>query len=218
MDRAVFFNTVRSYPFPGKLNAGQVQGMEAILDEWEHRQLVDMRWLAYMLATAFHETAYSMQPIEEIGKGAGRAYGDTPYYGRGFVQLTWEKNYQTMGKLLNVDLQAHPEQALDMHVATQVMFEGMMRGLFTGVGLKKYFNDESDWYNARRIINGVDRADQVARYGRAFFFALDVAVKQEQAQQTGRSLEEQMGQVSQEPADSETREVYREFGHGSLFL
>jgi predicted chitinase len=38
--------------------------MEAILDE-AAKAVTDPRWLAYMLATAFHETARTMQPIIE---------------------------------------------------------------------------------------------------------------------------------------------------------
>jgi hypothetical protein len=37
------------------------------------------------------------------------------------------------------------------------------------------------------------------------------------AQQPGRSVEQQVGEVMQEPVESETREIYREFG-GSLYL
>lgn len=216
MDRATFFNTVSNYPFPGKLSPSQIDGMEGILNEWDKRGLEDGRWLAYILATTFHETAYTMQPIEERGKGKGRPYGNTPYYGRGFVQITHQDNYQRIGKLLHVDLVNHPEKALDFSIATQILFDGMIKGLFTGVGLRKYFNEESDWYNARRIVNGVDKAEPIARYARAFFFAVDMAVKGEQ--QPGRSLEEQVSQVRQEPEGSELREIYQEFGRGGLYL
>jgi hypothetical protein len=169
------------------------------------------------LATTYHETAHTMQPIEEIGRGRGRPYGNTPYYGRGFVQLTWEDNYRKMGNLLNVDLLNNPEKAMDMKIATQIMFEGMIQGSFTNGKhyLAKYFNELSDWYNARRIINGSDRAALIADYGRAFFFAVDMAVKGEN--QAGRSLQDQIGDVMQEPVESETREIYREFGYGGIY-
>jgi putative chitinase len=98
IDRTMFFAGVRHGPFPGSLTDPQVSGMGAILNEWDRRRLSDNHWLAYMLATAFHETAHTMQPIEEIGHGKGRKYG-TPvnghvYYGRGYVQLTWDYNYK----------------------------------------------------------------------------------------------------------------------------
>lgn len=215
MDRATFFNVVRNAPFSGILAKTQVEGMDAILDEWDRRNLSDKRWLAYMLATTYHETAHTMQPIEEIGRGRGRPYGNTQFWGRGFVQLTWEDNYRKMGKRLNVDLVADPDKAMDLDIATQVMFEGMINGVFTGVKLSKYFHEDSDWYNARKIINGLDRADLIAGYGRAFFFAIDMAVRGEQ--QAGRSVQDQISDVMQEPVESETREIYREFGYGGMY-
>lgn len=180
-DRAKFYDGVRAGPFPGRLSPTQVQGMDTILDEWSARGMTDLRWLAYMLATTFHETAQSMQPIEEFGKGRGKAYGrrdqetGQAYYGRGFVQLTWRSNYEKMGALLGIDLVHHPELALRTDHATRIMFEGMTRGLskrgdFTGKSLETYFTAEkSDWKNARRIINGTDKAELIAGYGRQFY-------------------------------------------------
>src|SRR5689334_1254801 len=75
MDRKTFYDTIRPSLFKGTLTDKQVEGMEAIFDEWEKQALTDTRWLAYILATAFHETARTMQPIEEFGKGKGRDYG-----------------------------------------------------------------------------------------------------------------------------------------------
>ena len=50
------------------------------------------------------------------------------YYGRGFVQLTWERNYETMSDLLGVDFVDHPELALELDNATNIMFLGMIQG------------------------------------------------------------------------------------------
>jgi putative chitinase len=180
IDRTMFFAGVRHGPFPGSLTDPQVSGMGAILNEWDRRRLSDNHWLAYMLATAFHETAHTMQPIEEIGHGKGRKYG-TPvnghvYYGRGYVQLTWDYNYKKMGDLLGVDLVSHPELALDPKIAAGIMFEGMERGTFTGKKLADFFNDHTtDWVRARKIINGLDRADIIANYAREFHAALDAS-------------------------------------------
>jgi putative chitinase len=65
MDRAKFFAVVRSSLFAGRLTQPQVAGMDAILNEWDASGLRDERWLAYMLATAYHETGQRMQPIAE---------------------------------------------------------------------------------------------------------------------------------------------------------
>ena len=133
IDRKIFFDSVRIRLFNGRLWQGQVDGMNAILAEWDRRRLGDLRWLAYMLATVYWETAHTMQPIEEFGKGQGYTYGlrdpgtGHAYYGRGFVQLTWKRNYEVMGRLLHVDLVNHPERALDLGIATQILFEGMLR-------------------------------------------------------------------------------------------
>lgn len=191
INRAKFFDSVRASLFANKLRVTQVDGMEAILDGWDSRSHTDLRWLAYMLATTYHETAKTMQPIEEYGKGAGRPYGkkikqsgqpyttpDKLYYGRGFVQLTWYENYEKMGKLLSVDLLNRPEIALALDVSTDVLFEGMLKedsnfGDFTGRCLEQYFNDKTeDWVNARKIINGLDKAELIAGYGKKFLEAL----------------------------------------------
>ena len=192
INRKNFFDTVRDSLFGGAMNQGQVHGMESILREWEDQQLTDLRWLAYMLATTFHETAKTMQPIEEFGKGKGYKYGkkikrsgipyslpDKIYYGRGYVQLTWYENYDTMGRLLGINLLNNPELALVPEHATAIMFEGMTKGNsnfgdFTGKSLENYFNDKKeDWVNARKIINGLDKAQLIAGYGHKFMDALN---------------------------------------------
>jgi predicted chitinase len=95
------------------------------------------------------------------------------YYGRGYVQLTWAVNYAKMAALTGCDLVGHPELALDPKIAALIMFEGMRGGLFTGVGLPKFFNDRDDWpVNARRIINGTDHAEDIALIYAAFPEAL----------------------------------------------
>jgi putative chitinase len=93
-DQRVFYAHVRQSPFGGHLDQGQVDGIEALLSKGLAEDL-DLRWVAYVLGTAFHETARTMEPIEEYGRGAGRPYGvpdprtGKTYFGRGFVQLTW---------------------------------------------------------------------------------------------------------------------------------
>jgi hypothetical protein len=58
LDRDRFFAHVRLDPFGGSLTPGQVDGLNAILDAWEKRpDFTDLRWLAYLLATAKWETA-----------------------------------------------------------------------------------------------------------------------------------------------------------------
>lgn len=188
INRKFFFDIVRRDLFGGKLTKGQTEGMEAILNEWEAQGHCcrDDRHLAYMLATVYHETDRTMRPIEEYGKGKKYRYGkhvkmdgkpypaDMPlYYGRGFVQLTWYENYERAGRMLNANLLQTPELALNLCVATRILFAGMQEGWFTGKKLSDYFNDtKEDWVNARRIINGTDRAQMIADYGKKFYAAL----------------------------------------------
>lgn len=170
------------------LSQNQVSGIETIFNEWDIRQdLTDVRWLSYMLATAYHECDGKMIPIEEYGKGAGRPYGkkrkhsgasyilpNKIFYGRGLVQLTWYENYELMGRLLGYDLLNKPELALNSIVATKIMFEGMLKGSssfgdFTGKCLEMYFSKTvNDPKNARRIINGLDKAITIQGYHEEF--------------------------------------------------
>lgn len=131
----------------------------------------DARWIAYMLATTFHECAGTWQPIAEYGKGKGMKYGQPDpvtkeiYYGRGFVQLTWAGNYKTIGNILDVNLYHNPRLAMQPDIAYRIMSHGMRHGVFTGAALKRFFNDETtDPKGARRIINGTDKADLIAGY------------------------------------------------------
>jgi len=174
------------------LYQSKVNGIEVIFNEWDSRQdLTDIRWLAYMLATVYHECDGKMIPIEEYGKGTTRPYGKkrkhsgasytTPnkiYYGRGLVQLTWYENYELMGRLLGVDLLNRPELALDSIIATKIMFEGMTKGSssfgdFTGKCLEMYFNSSiNNPKEARRIINGLDKAETIKGYHEEFLNCL----------------------------------------------
>lgn len=164
----------------GRISQRQVDGIEAVFNEWERLKLSDLRWLAYILATSWHETAKTMQPIEEFGKGRGKRYGkkikhsgvsyvfpNKIYFGRGHVQLTWFENYELMSRLIGVDLLKNPELALVMENSIKIMFEGMLRGAssfgdFTGRSLEQYFNEiTNDPIGARRIINGTDKAELI---------------------------------------------------------
>ena len=160
----------------GSLSQRQVDGLNALLREiGSDTTIDDIRWFAYMIATAYHETAHTFQPIEEIGRGRGRPYGmpdpitGQVYYGRGLVQLTWKRNYQKFGDLLGLDLVNDPALALQPGTAYKVLSLGMTRGLFTGKKLADYINDgDSDYVDARRIINGLDRARLIAGYAAKF--------------------------------------------------
>jgi putative chitinase len=180
INRPFFFAQVRKLLFSNSLKQSQVNGLTAILDAWEKQYArEDDRWLAYALATTYHETDQKIKPIEEYGKGRGKPYGKPNpergkiYYGRGFVQLTWKRNYEVMGNKINVDLVSHPELALELGNATNILFIGMTQGLFTGKSLKDYFNEKADnWVGARRIINDQDKEQSIAVFGHNFYSAI----------------------------------------------
>ena len=165
----------------GSLNQPKVEGIENLLTALEaDPDVSDERWAAYMFATVKHECADQWKPIEEYGKGGGRPYGKAKtvigldgksytnkYYGRGYVQLTWDYNYKKMSDALGLQdgLYIHPEEALEPEIAYKIMSYGMRRGSFTGKKLGDYINGSvCDYRNARRIINALDKADLIAGY------------------------------------------------------
>lgn len=112
-------------------------------------------------------------------------YDECPhlFYGRGYVQLTWKANYEKADFELkkrgllskNKSLVQDPELANNPEIAAHIMVLGMKYGWFTGKSLDDYFtNKRKDYRNARRIINGMDCADMIAKYAIIFEKALSV--------------------------------------------
>lgn len=124
---------------------------------------------AYVLATAYHETAHTMKPVKEAywiknaeawRKKNLRYY---PWYGRGFVQLTWKENYEFAGKKLNLDLTTDPDKVMEPEISADILVLGSKEGWFTDKKLSDYITlQKSDFRNARKIINGTDKADLIA--------------------------------------------------------
>ncbi|MBR8829968.1 MAG: hypothetical protein Cpurp_02050 [Chlorogloea purpurea SAG 13.99] len=187
------------------MSQSQVDGIEAILNYWLNCPLVtdtafktnwDVRsinWLAYILATVYHETNRKMKPIHEYGdddyftrlyegrKDLGNVYfGDgAKFHGRGLVQITGRANYRKFTGILrkffveHIDLTECPNYTLKEPIALAILFYGSVMGTFTGKALKHYLGDTSkgqmsDYINARRIINGLDRATLIKSYAVMF--------------------------------------------------
>lgn len=196
MNRKIFFNTVRETLFGGSLRQQQVDGINAILAAAGKASVPQ---LAYVLATAYHETGARMAAVREgfartdwdaraaVARmyRAGRISTDyaaldpatgQSYFGRGFVQLTWKKNYEKAGEELGIDLVNKPGLALDTEIAARILVEGMNKGWFTGKKLDDYIKGKKkDYVQARRIVNGLDRAELIAKYAVKFEAALQAA-------------------------------------------
>ena len=196
INRQRFFASVRK-TF-GSLRQEQTDGFETLLAAIEER-CTSIPEAAYLLATAWHETAFTMQPVRETlassdedaiarleyawKRGKLRSVKN-PYwrkdpegkswFGRGYVQLTHKVNYETMGRRLGVDLVGRPELAMVPSIAADILIVGSQEGLFTGKRLSEFIGGSKKFYrSARRVINGLDKADQIAKYAVQFETALN---------------------------------------------
>ena len=199
INRRIFFDAIRVSMYGGKLTVGLVDGFDTLLDAWEAKHSGDdIRLLAYCLATAHHETAATIQPIEEYGTDAraNRLYGPegkdparakrmgntrrgdgARYKGRGYVQLTWKANYRRAGKVLGDDLVGKPYLAMRPDYAARILFQGCLEGWFTCHKLSDHIaGSKTDYINARRVINGTDKARKIAGYAVKFEAALSDAL------------------------------------------
>ena len=197
LDPAFLFDAMRRDVAGGRLTQPQVSGTEAILDHWQAGYArSDPRWLAYLLATAWHETARTMQPIHEYGSAAyfNLRYSPPPtgrsaalaaelgnveqddgdrFHGRGFVQLTGRRNYADWSARLGLDLIAAPDLCLEPAIAARILIEGSVLGTFTRRRLGEFLGrGREDWTGARRVINGLDRAAAIADIARRFHAAI----------------------------------------------
>lgn len=172
-----FYKGVRAVT--GPLNNTRFEIINALLAKAGHWSIA---WLAYGLATAWHESR--LEPVEEIGKGRGRRYGvPGPHggqvaFGRGLVQLTHPENYARADDECKLEgaLVADYGLALRPDIAVAILVRGMEEGWFTGKKLGDYLPDErgtlAQFTDARRIINGTDRDDLIAGYAMKFQVAL----------------------------------------------
>lgn len=194
LDRAAFYSAVRSGIFGGTLSAEQVAGMDAIFDAYDKYGRGDPRDLGNIFGQTKRETGGRMIAISELGGSAYFAkYGKgklakqlgnlsvedgIKYHGRGPVQITGRANYTKFAKILGADLVGNPDLALDPKIGAEIAVYGMINGTFTGKKLSDYFNAKvTDWQQARRIINGMDHADEVATFSKQFYAAVMASIQ-----------------------------------------
>lgn len=123
--------------------------------------------IAYVLATAEWETADTFDPVREAywkseawRKANFRYY---PYYGRGYVQLTWKYNYARYADILGIPLVTEPDRAMEPAIANFILVHGFKHGIFTGKKITDYITrGKTDFIGARRCINGTDKAAKIA--------------------------------------------------------
>lgn len=187
MNRKIFYDTIRSSV---NLTTHNVAGFEKLLNYAEKHALVTIQRLAYIIATAFWETAQTMHPVKEAywkdeawRKKNLRYY---PWYGRGLIQTTWEDNYRKIAKAMGIPEDTfikNPDLLLMFEYALPALFVGMEKGIYTGKDLYDYIDeiDESDeedlreYANARRIVNGTDKAATIGKLALTFEKGLKAA-------------------------------------------
>jgi hypothetical protein len=121
----------------------------------------NLNQIAYILATVENECGF--KPVQEAywlsEEWRRKNLRYAPFWGRGYVQITWKSNYEKYSKLLGVDLVNNPDLALKPEYALFILLHGFKFGTFTGRKLSDYVNNrKQDYLNARRCINGTDKA------------------------------------------------------------
>lgn len=183
-DRIQFWNEYRQN-FGSVKNPKTITVVERIIEYAESKGLNENQ-IAYILATAYHETAFDFIPKREYGSaeyfikkywtnskvrgwlGNDSATEAVKYCGRGLVQITGEVNYERFGIANN------PEKALEVETAVKILVDGMINGVFTGRKLSHYItNEKTDYTNARKIINGLDKAGAIREYANRFLSILN---------------------------------------------
>lgn len=193
-----FFRLLPGTPFTGTPSAAQKDGMAQVIEaSFRLYPNGDPRWLAYILASIFHETGQMMVPVREGFKQtdsearehvkrlcARRHIADyaepvngISYFGRGRVQNTHLENYRKLSTRFSRDFVNHPELLLDPAIDAEVSVVGHVEGIWTGRRLDEFITgDRADYVGARRIVNGQDRAAEIAGYARDFEAAVAAAM------------------------------------------
>jgi hypothetical protein len=121
------------------------------------------------MGTVAIETASTFAPVREAfwldetwrRDNLTRYY---PYYGRGYVQITWESNYRAYSRKINelwgagdaIDLIARPDDAMDPDVAAAVLALYFRDHGGDGLRLSPEAARRGDWREVRRLVQGGD--------------------------------------------------------------
>jgi hypothetical protein len=186
LDLAAFFASVRELFGPLK-DPKQVEGFNALLEAMAGWPIT---WVAYGLATAWHETGKKMQPVREA-HWLSESWREQnlrywPHYGRGYVQITWPKNYEWLdgasaaaGLTKPGDILADLDLAMRPDIAALALRMGLEEGRYDAQGKRMADRlpasgrvSREQYVNARYLVNIQDKAGEIADYAIKFEHAL----------------------------------------------
>lgn len=172
-----------------------------LLEESTKAGVLNPNQYAYELATARRESHLGNWPNEFGGNayfekkyGPKSSHRDdlqnthpgdgAKFHGRGLVQITGRRNYTDWTQRLAnenylhngeaADLVNNPALAADPQIAAHIAVVGSRDGTFTNHKLGDYVNDkQTDYYHARRVINGLDHAQEIADQATSFQHVLE---------------------------------------------
>lgn len=136
------------------------RSLPGILKALDEAGIKDRAAIIAVLATIRTEVG-SFMPIHEYGGpsywsrynwrsdlGNVHAGDGVRYHGRGFIQLTGRANYRTYGRAIGIDLEKHPNKALDPKVAAEVLI-----AYFKSHGIPDMARG-GNWGGVRTAVNG----------------------------------------------------------------
>lgn len=139
-----------------KFTISPKESIKLIVKTCVEEGVTDHGQIANVLGQCEHETHWIYaEEINGAQQAARLNYGGG-YFGRGYIQITHLNNYKKFGRILNQDFVGNPTLVTVPETAAKIAVIGMRDGLFTGNKLSKYINNgNNDFYNARRIVNGM---------------------------------------------------------------
>lgn len=175
INKKIFFDEYKRSLDPNKsLDTKEISAIDTFIDFVDSSICkLELNQWAYVFATTFHETNATFLPIKEAYwlSEAWRLKNlrYSPFYGRGYTQITWKENYAKFGAIFGEDFVNKPDLVMIPKYAFNIMVYGFIHGSFTNKKITDYITkDKTDYKGARRCINGTDKADLIAVYAIKF--------------------------------------------------
>lgn len=159
--------------FPINKPTDRKSTIEAIIQYAPKHGLILKTQISYILATAHWETNNTFEPVMEAywlsEDWRRRNLSYHPWFGRGLTQITHKSNYEYYSDIFGQDFVSDPDKVLEPNVSLFIILHGFKYGTFTDKTLEDYVNvNQTDWFNARRCINGLDKAKEIAALARDY--------------------------------------------------